>query len=284
VKRRVEVLFPEFRGRSIIPIEAGWDFDVFEVDGEWIVRMPNRPEVEPWLAAETAVLAELGPTLPVPVPRFELVRGTQGVAYRKLEGEPLTPPRATASIGAVLGAALKALHGFPVSRALELGAKDFSGERFRAHYRNTRWPQFQARVLPLLARDQRDDAERRVRAYLADRVAFRPALVHRDLGPEHVLVADGCVSGVIDWADVRVADPAIDFAWLLHEVGDEFASALLDPYDEALDASFLERARFYHLLGPFYEVVYGQDTQQPALVESGLAGINERLARWPFSG
>jgi aminoglycoside phosphotransferase (APT) family kinase protein len=283
VTARVEVVFPEFRGRSIVPIDPGWDFDVFEVDGEWIVRMPNRREVEGWLATETALLPELASTLPVSVPRFELVCGVRGVAYRKLRGDPLTATRATTSIAAELGAALHALHAFPTSRALELGARDLGGERFRAHYRDLRWPQFRERVLPLLGPDQRNEAERRANAYLADRVAFRSALVHRDLGPDHVLVADGRVSGIIDWADVRVADPAIDFAWLLHGVDDEFASALLDAYDEALDATFLERARFYHLLGPFYEVIYGQDTGQPALVESGLAGITLRLERWPLS-
>jgi aminoglycoside phosphotransferase (APT) family kinase protein len=281
--RRVEQVFPEFRGRSIVTIDAGWDFDVFEVDSEWIVRVPNRPEVEGWLATETAVLAELAGTLPVPVPRFELTRGARAVAYRKLHGDPLTPSRGTASIAAELGAALNALHAFPISRAVELGAKDLGGERFRAHYRDVRWPQFRERVLPLLAPDEREQAQRRADAYLDDHVAFRPALVHCDLGPEHVLVTDGAVSGVIDWADARVADPALDFAWLLHGLGGQFASALLDAYDGELDATFLERARFYHVLGPFYEVVHGQDTQQPALVESGLAGIRLRLDRWPFS-
>jgi aminoglycoside phosphotransferase (APT) family kinase protein len=283
VRRRVELVFPEFRDRSIVAIDAGWDFDVFEVDGEWIVRMPNRPEVEGWLATETAVLAELAPTFPVPVPRFELTRGAQGVAYRKLHGDPLTPARGTASIATELGAALKALHAFPISRAIELGAKDLRGERFRAHYRDVRWPQFRDRVLPLLASDEREQAARWADAYLEDRVAFRPALVHRDLGPEHVLVQDGRVSGVIDWADARIADPAIDFAWLLHGIDGGFVSALLDAYDMDLDATFLERARFYHVLGPFYEVVHGQDTRQPSLVESGLVGIRQRLQLWPFS-
>lgn len=282
---RVETLFPEFRGRRIVAVAGGWDFDVFEVDDEWIVRLPNRPEVEAWLATETAILAELAPTLPVPVPRFELTRGTQGVAYPKLPGTPLVTTEASAAIAAELSHALTALHAFPVSRALELGAADRSGARMRAHYREHRWPQFRDRVLPLLAADERAEAERRAKSYLCDEanVAFTPALVHRDLGPEHVLVADDRVTGIIDWSDACVADPAIDFAWLLHGVGEAFAAALLDAYGGDLDSTFVERARFYHVLGPFYEVVYGQETNQPHLVESGLAGIRRRLERWPSS-
>lgn len=281
--RRVEALFPEFRGRRIVAIAGGWDFDVFEVDGEWIVRLPNRAEVKTWLMTEMALLAELAPALPVAVPRFELARGTLGVAYRKLPGEPLAD--ASAPVAAGLGAALTALHAFPVERALELGAADLSAERMRAHYREHRWPEFRDRVLPLLADDERDEAERQAQAYLlADaNAAFTAALVHRDLGPEHVLVAEGHVTGIIDWADACVGDPAIDFAWPLHGVGDEFAAQLLDAYGGDVDPSFLERARFYHVLGPFYEVVYGQDTNQPQLVESGLAGIRRRLERWPSS-
>lgn len=282
---RVETLFPEFRGRRIVAIAGGWDFDVFEVDGEWIVRLPNRSEVEGWLATEIAVLADLAPTLPVPVPRFELTRGTKGVAYRKLRGTTFAASDATASIARELGAFLTALHAFAVDRALELGAADHSAERMQAHYRERRWPQFRERVLPLLASDECEEAERRANAYLDDDASadFRAALVHHDLGPEHVLIERGGVTGVIDWTDVIVADPAIDFAWLLHGVGKEFAFQLLDAYSGDVDAAFLERARFYHVLGPFYEVTYGQDTNQPHLVESGLAGIRQRLERWPSS-
>lgn len=35
--------------------------------------------------------------------------------------------------------------------------------------------------------------------------------------------------------------------------------------------------RDWHLLGPWYEVVYGLDTDQPHLVESGMHGVRTRL-------
>jgi aminoglycoside phosphotransferase (APT) family kinase protein len=43
-------------------------------------------------------------------------------------------------------------------------------------------------------------------------------IVHDDLGPPHILVDEsGGLSGVIDWEDVSVGDPAGDFAWMLGE-------------------------------------------------------------------
>jgi aminoglycoside phosphotransferase (APT) family kinase protein len=273
---RVEAIFPEFRGCSIVPLPGGWDFHAFEVDGEWIVRLPNRAEVEDWLAVETALLGELAGALPVPVPQPELVRGRRGVAYRKLPGHELNGDDATPMIAGQLGAALRTLHALPVARALELGASEFGVE----HYRDFRWPQFQERVLPLLSRGEREEAQQHARALMH---AYTPALAHRDLGPEHVLVRDGAVTGVIDWADAGVQDPAIDFAWLLHGVDGVSASAALDAYDGSVDERFLARARFFHVLGPFYEVLYGLDFDRPQFVETGLAGIRERLGRWPPS-
>ena len=37
-------------------------------------------------------------------------------------------------------------------------------------------------------------------------------LAHADLGAEHLLAADGRLTGVIDWSDAAVTDPALDFA------------------------------------------------------------------------
>ena len=272
---RVEALFPEFRGHSIVALSGGWDFHAFEVDGEWIVRLPNRPEVEDWLETETALLAELSVTLPLPVPRPALIRGRRGVAYRKLPGSVLRVSDATPVIARELGTGLRALHAFPVACARELGATELGVE----HYSEFRWRQFRERVLPLLSPAERAEAERRAGALTH---AFTPALAHRDLGPEHVLVEDGAVTGVIDWADAAVQDPAIDFAWVLHGVGDEFARAALAAYGD-VDDSFRGRALFFHVLGPFYQVIWGQDSNQRRLVESGLAGIRERLERWPSS-
>jgi aminoglycoside phosphotransferase (APT) family kinase protein len=282
VTDRVEALFPEFRGRSIIQLAGGWDFDVFEVDDEWIVRLPNRDEVAHWLAREVAVLPAVAPTLPVDVPHFELTRGADGVAYRKLSGAELRAEDATASVADTLGRFLRALHAFPVPRALALGADDRSGERTSSYFRDVRWPIFREHVVPLLSEVEQEEVENRATRYVELSASVDAALVHRDLGPEHVLVRDGIVTGVIDWTDALVGDPAIDFAWLVHGVRDDFGRDVLAAYG-AVDEAFLERARFLHVLGPFYEVHYGLFSSQPQLIESGLAGIRDRLERWPSS-
>src|SRR5438045_7453397 len=119
---------------DVVPVEAGWDSVVLEVDGEWIVRVPRRPDVRRWVAAEAALLPALGPCLPAPVPRFERVAaagdGVDLVAYRRLEGEPadraLADPTRAPALAARIRAFLAALHPFPRRRALPLV---FAGRR-----------------------------------------------------------------------------------------------------------------------------------------------------------
>jgi aminoglycoside phosphotransferase (APT) family kinase protein len=103
--------------------------------------------------------------------------------------------------------------------------------------------------------------------------SFDPALVHSDLGPEHILCRHGDISGVIDWGDARVGDPAIDYAWPLYGTNPAFAEALAAHED----ATLARRALFYHRLGPWHEVLYRLDEQRPELVASGLEGIRGRF-------
>jgi len=100
-------------------------------------------------------------------------------------------------------------------------------------------------------------------------------LIHGDLGPDHLLVEGDELAGVVDWTDAKIGDPALDLAWVLHGSGASFAAALAATYGVTVELS--ERARGWHQLGPWHEVTYGIDTAQDAFVESGLAGLLDRL-------
>jgi aminoglycoside phosphotransferase (APT) family kinase protein len=102
-----------------------------------------------------------------------------------------------------------------------------------------------------------------------------PTLVHADVGPEHILLHDGAVSGVIDWTDARIGDPAVDLAWLLH--GSSAANAVAEAYGAT--AELFARASDWHLLGPWHEVIHGIDTNQPGFIDSGVVGVTARLER-----
>ncbi len=253
-------LIAEALGRSpatIAEIDDGYDFEVAIVDGEWVFRFPRRPGVEKALELEIAQLPAIAPAVPVDVPSFEYVsRDPLFVGYRLIRGTPLVDEDADG-----VRAFLEALHSLdstvlwlPVDRPDWVGA-----------YRD-QCAEFERLVVPLLDKDRRAQA-RRLFGDADTLVDFEPVLLHADLGPEHLLVRNGRLTGVIDWGDMCIGDPALDYAWLLNG---PFADWDVDP-------ALRRRARFYHRLAPWYEAHYGLFTNRPAHVERGLAGIRDRL-------
>ena len=245
-------------GRSpatILEIEVGYDFEVAIVDDEWVFRFPRRFGVAQALELELVLLPAIAPALPVDVPSFEHVsRDPLFVGYRLIRGEPLVDEDPDG-----VRAFLEALHAFDAS-GLPLERSDWV-EAYREQC-----AEFERVVLPLLDRDLRAQAKR-LFGDAETLVGFEPALLHADLGPAHLLVRDSSLAGVIDWADARVGDPALDYAWLLNV---PFPGWDVDP-------DLRRRALFYHRLGPWYEAHYGMFTNQPAHTERGLAGIEGRL-------
>ena len=57
-------------------------------------------------------------------------------------------------------------------------------------------------------------------------------LIHNDLGTEHILLdqTSGKITGIIDWGDVALGDPAFDFSGLCVFAGDDFLQQGLESY------------------------------------------------------
>jgi aminoglycoside phosphotransferase (APT) family kinase protein len=268
---------PGLRIDRIVAIDSGWDSVVYEVDGRWIFRFPRRAEVVERLRVEGALLPELASVLPIAVPVFEVAvfDDVNFVGYRKLSGVPLRHGTDEPELGRSLGAFLAALHRFPLERARKLGVRDGSAEEWFERQRRF-LETLEERVVPLLEAGDQVRAQGLFADLFRSGRAFEPALLHADLGPEHVLHRGRSVTGVIDWSDTRIGDPALDFAWLLHGTGARFSDALLAAYGTGA-GKLGDRARFYHRLGPWHEVLYGLDENRPELVASGLDGIRARL-------
>ena len=236
-------------------LDDGWDFKVLVVGDAWVVRWPRHRLAVEEIEQEVELLPVLGPLLPVEVPQFKYVsREPWLVAYRFIRGEPLVDEDPEGVRGF-----LDALHGVDVD--------DVPAQRpdWLETYRQQA-DEFRRVVLPLLDADERAHGEALL-AEVETLTGFQPALTHSDLGPTHLLVRDGRLAGVIDWGDARIGDPALDYASLLN-----------GPFpDWDVDDDLRRRAQIYHRLGPWFEVHYGDFTDQPQWVRRGLAGVRSRL-------
>jgi aminoglycoside 2''-phosphotransferase len=74
------------------------------------------------------------------------------------------------------------------------------------------------------------------------------APVHGDLSPEHILFdeATGNMTGVIDFSDVVVTSPLLDFVYLYHSYGLGFLGTLVKHYGVQDQRATVERTRLLH--------------------------------------
>ncbi|MFN8193409.1 MAG: phosphotransferase [Nocardioidaceae bacterium] len=248
--------------------EQGWDCVTEVVEGRWVDRRPRRPEVDSHLLVEALVLPRIADSLPLTVPRpVVLSRAPLLVRHALVPGEPCDPDRLTAEDGRRVGEFLRALHAIDPVELPELPSAEEEGAR-----RLDEVADFRARVLPLLTSSARSAG-----ADLLDEISEQEpfVLTHADLGPSHLLADGPRVSGVIDWADVRLGDAGLDLAWTLHGTPEVFAQALSSSY--GVDEALRRRSLLWHRLGPWWEVIAGLDHLGPAFVDSGLAGAVSRL-------
>jgi aminoglycoside phosphotransferase (APT) family kinase protein len=238
------------------------------------------------MRVEAALLPELAGALSVPVPEFAAVAETPRdffVVYRKLQGEPLSAAVCRGSVGArlanQLGVFLADLHGFSRERAVAAGLADDGAAEWVVRQR-----QFAARcagdVMPLLSAAEQPRTERIFDGlFSALEDLDETVVIHADLGPAHILHSGPSLSGVIDWSDARLGDPALDFAWLLYGTSEAFGAELLRAYGDRRrpDDTLRARALGYHRLGPWHEVLYGIEHGRREMIASGLAGVRQRL-------
>ncbi|MBE2320793.1 phosphotransferase [Solirubrobacter sp. CPCC 204708] len=202
---------------EIVPLGAGLDHRAYAVGDRLVARFGDGVE------QEARLLAQIAPQLPLPVPEPVIV-GAGCIVQRRIPGRPLLErPRADRVAFA--------------PQLLEFAAAVHALEGVDA---------------PL------DDTP--PEAWLDDRAgvavpapATRLTFIHGDLGAEHVFADGDRITGIIDWGDAAIGDPAIDLGRLMRDFG--------TPGDE--------RARFYAICTALEDLDYGV----PLYVENARAAL-----------
>jgi aminoglycoside phosphotransferase (APT) family kinase protein len=260
------------------PIEGGWANFTFDLDGERIVRFPRNDSVALATQRELHLLPALAPTLsyPVPVPtHVGRWRGRPFFAYDRIEGTPLTALPAPADLAERMGRVVAELHAFPVERAASLLATGSPEASWWGGYEDL-WEVVEQVALPELDTDLADAVRRHLGRLLDDRPAFEPALVHDDLGPEHILLRPDGTIALIDFEDATVGDPAVDLTWLVAELGPAALPALLAGRD--LGERLGERLWVYRWMGSVHAVIYGVTAGVESERVGGAREVRRRMA------
>ncbi|HET9496576.1 MAG TPA: phosphotransferase [Chloroflexia bacterium] len=292
----IEEAFPDFQV-DIIEIAGEGDFCLgYTVNGHWLVRLARNAEASRALRVEAALMPRLAPSVNLPVPVIERIAPYRGdllaAVHRKIEGVPLTrelydslPPGAQQQAVRDLAHFLRSLHDTSLAAAREAGVPscDYpfcrtedgitpgsAPEQYSAALdKLLAYPQidrdtahFCAGVVRALLRQERDDPA-------------APAPVHGDLSAEHVLfnVRRERITGVIDFTDVILTDPALDLMYLYSAYGDAFLGELLRHYAPDRSEPLAGRVRLLHRWYAVLRLLWPLEHGYPEAVERRLAEL-----------
>lgn len=251
--------FPALSIHSWKPLREGWANKTFLANQTFVFRFPKHSTAARNLLREVGFLAELAPTLPLAIPRYDYIGQPTahfpfpfgGYAY--IPGVPLSQCLEQEHDASwwqqPLGVFLSALHRFPTQRAQQLLKED-------GYITPQAWQQaiiemciqVRAHIFPLLTQHQQQATGRYFDSVLNDATlfSFTPVVLHQDFYPHNILVdvANKAVTGVLDWSNCTIGDPAQD-------VGD-----LLPYYTGIVDAGWQGRAAFYKRTSPFPDLLH----------------------------
>jgi aminoglycoside phosphotransferase (APT) family kinase protein len=218
VRTLLEAQCPDLAHRPLAHFGEGFDNALWQLGDDLLVRLPRRELSAPLAVNEQRWLPELAKVLPLPIPA-PFVRGVPGSGYPwhwsvvpLLHGENASrlPPLDRPSMAHALAEFLVALH--------TPAPPDAPDNQFRAVPLKFRDPHVRSRIAEL-----NDAAVAERLTELWDRgLAAKPfegpkRWIHGDLHPGNVLVAQGELSGIVDFGDITAGDPATDLAsaWML---------------------------------------------------------------------
>ncbi len=266
VHRVVAAHLPGYEVRSATRIGEGLDNLAYEVNGELIVRFSKEPG-SGRLLKEARLLTAVAAVSPLPVPEPIFVAAREGcLAYAKLPGLPLLNVpggRLTAAVVTAVGELLTVLHALPADPWKELVETEDDPLESWLHEAEHTYAAVAEQIPPA----HRPLIERFLQAP-PPREPDARVFSHSDLGIEHVLVdpVAGRVTGIIDWSDAAITDPAHDYGLLYRDLGPQALRL-------AFAARETEAAVFYARCSVLEDLAYGMRSGQAVYAAKSLAAM-----------
>lgn len=276
--------FPELQPKKISLLGAGWDNTAYLIDDRIVFRFPRRKIAVSFLEHEACMLPKIALRLPltIPVPKWIGKPSKQGypwpfVGYELLKG--ITACKASLTedqrsrCAEPLARFLKCLHSIPVAEATACHLPTDDLGRLTV-----------SKVLPQITKNLDElsllgliESPKKFEPLLAQTQHLRDphstTIVHGDFYVRHLIVnEDQELTGVIDWGDMSIGDPAIDFAIAHSFLPDKAQDIFRKCYGQITDDTW-SLARFRALHSSALLAVFGFHTNDQEIMREGLQSL-----------
>jgi aminoglycoside 2''-phosphotransferase len=246
----------------------GWDNDILIINKQQVFRFPKTDQIIDQIKNECELLEQLAwkkPTLHIP--RYKVIyEGDRfrAVTYPFLSGESLNEHsfdlRKNPENAQLLGDFLTKLHQIKDSPLPSI-------HTFR--YWQSLFESLRKKVFMALRDEERQAIEEVFTHFLNGYAAlsYKKVPIHGDLSASNILFdrVGNRLSGVIDFTDAQMGDPAFDFAGIYWNYGPEYTKQVLSYYHskESSDELFERVSTFYGLQPVFHELLHSIEKNEP---------------------
>jgi macrolide phosphotransferase len=262
------------------------DFDSALLTGRdgrhWIIRVPRNERAEAEQSADLVALRALSAgvrsRLPFTVSAFVgqvPIDGTRGIVYEFVYGSKAHLDELDAGsdgLAASIGRAIGAIHSLPTSFVADAGLPVMSATESLRSVVSVMDRAAATALVPaqLLGRWERACEDSAL-------WQFQPSVINNSLSAESFLHADGAVTGLLGWHELRIGDPARDLGWILASHNPDVATSALDAYNRvrgSIDRSVAQRATLYAELDAARWLLHGTQLRDSAIVDDAVAMLS----------
>ena len=260
---------------------------MFEVKQAYIFRFPdknfrNESGVN-LIRNEVKILNSIREFISYSIPEPEYISfdpDNPFMGYKKIEGYSLSrcfessPMDDLLKVGKEIARFLSELHSKELLNKLvdnEILSGEFSPISYRAYWNNY-YEMVEERIFPLLSKPEREWVYLLFSRFLDNKANFHfnPVVIHGDFDISNILIDPNTykVTGVIDFENTRMDDPAADF--LFFEEGPKFLNQIILNYKGITDSNFEERQRFLFGRTFLAYIEFGMTHEMEDMVNWGL--------------
>jgi aminoglycoside phosphotransferase (APT) family kinase protein len=246
---KIKKEFPSLEWKNVKFTDMNWDFDVAILDKKYIFRFPRSANCRRKFKIEIRLLKYLNKKISLPIPDYTYITKDFSFAgYNMINGVGVSKERYKKLdvkekdlMAMKLAIFLNELHSTPLSVAKKYGIEEESYPQSHKKFEL----EVHKYLLPKFNRQEKISVHKFLKNLGTIYPIKNKVLTHGDLARENFLIADGKISGVIDFTDMSINDPAVDFNDLW-DYGEKFVKKVYAEYKSKRDDGLVSRSKLYY--------------------------------------
>lgn len=252
--------FPNLKWKKAVHNVEGWDHYVLILDNKYVFRFPRTEKYLNALMNEILLLEYLKDKVSMPIPRYIYIAKDKSFAgYSLIPGIQLkekvfklVSQKTKSLLAKQIANFLSSLHKIPHKSVKKYGTKTVDAKKkYKDLVFNTN-----KYIFPRVSQKDQlliDGYLREFKNYLK---FPKKVFTHNDLYSKHILLGKNkkYISGIIDFSDRRIDDPARDFTEMW-DYGEKFTLEVYKNYKGPKDKNFLKRSMMYYKRIPLWTMI-----------------------------